>query len=66
MPKELLSGSEELESQDDQAALKDPKVFQSIKLQKEPTERACRESLQRQPVETACRDSLQRQPSNRI
>ena len=63
IPKELLSNSEELESQADQAALKGSKGFQSIQriqMQKEPAETAYRDSLRRQPAEKACKDKPQK------
>ena len=51
IPNELLSNSDKLESQANQAALKDSKVFKGFN---------CRKSLQEQLAETACRDSLKR------
>ena len=60
VPNELLSNSDELESQANQAALKDSK---DSKIFKGNVEKACKNSLQRQPAETACRDCLQRQPA---
>ena len=51
IPNELLSNSDKLESQANQAALKDSKVFKGFN---------CRKSLQRQPAEIACRDTLQK------
>ena len=47
-----------LESQDNQAVLKDSKGFKGL-----PAENTCRNGLQSQPTKTACRKSLQGQPT---
>ena len=52
----MLSDSEELKSQANQAALKDSKVFNGFNRQ--PAETACRDSLQRQPAEVSMGDMI--------
>ena len=47
-----------LESQDNQAVLKDSKGLKGL-----PAENTCRNGLQSQPTKRACRESLQGQPA---